>query len=68
VLTLLREPIALALSAYRFYRGNDEQFFSALRDDWSAAEYASRRRFTDRARQLGLRRFLQEEEATARAW
>ena len=68
VLTVLREPIALALSAYYFYRGNDEQFFSTLRDDWSADVYESRRRFTNRAQQLGLRRFLIEEKATARAW
>ena len=68
VFTVLREPIALVLSAYHFYRGNDEQFFNRLRDDWSVAEYESRRRFTGRARQLRLRRFLIEEEATARAW
>jgi hypothetical protein len=68
VLTVLREPIALVLSAYNFYRGNDEPFFSMLRDDWSAAEYESRRHFTNRARRLGLRRFLTEEEATAGTW
>lgn len=68
VVTVLREPIARALSAYGYYRGNDEHLFSILRDDLFAAEYESRRRFTDRARQLGLRRFLREEEATARAW
>jgi hypothetical protein len=68
IFTVIREPVSLCLSAYHFFRSNDEHFFRALAADWTDAEYQSRRRFTDRARHLDMLRFLVEEEAVARAW
>jgi hypothetical protein len=68
IFTTLREPISRCVSAYYFFRGNDEDFFRAVAPDWAYAEYQSRRRFTDRARHLDMLRFLVEEEALARAW
>ncbi len=68
IFTLVREPIALALSTFYFFLSNDEAFFRALAPDWAESEYRSRRRFTDRARQLGLGRFLVEERQLARTW
>jgi hypothetical protein len=68
IFTILREPVSRALSAYQFYRNNDEKFFRAVRKDWSDSEYQARRRFTERARQLDMLQFLQEEERLARTW
>jgi hypothetical protein len=68
IFTTIREPVSRCLSAYHFFRGNDENFFRALAADWTDTEYQSRRRFTDRARHLGMLRFLVEEEPLARAW
>lgn len=68
IFTVLREPVARALSAYRFYCNNDEEFFRAVRKDWSDSEYQARRRFTERASQLDMLQFLREEEGLARAW
>ena len=68
IFTVIREPVSRCLSAYHFFRGNDEHFFRALAADWTDAEYQSRRRFTDRARHLDMLRFLVEEEVVARAW
>ena len=68
IFTTVREPISRCLSAYNFFRNNDENFFRTLATELTEAEYDSRRRFTDRARHLGLLEFLVEEESLARAW
>jgi hypothetical protein len=68
VFTVLRDPLSLALSAYYFFRSNDEQFFRGVANDWSPAAYESRRQFTDRSRRLDFFGFLTEEESLARKW
>lgn len=68
IFTMLREPIERCLSAYDFFHSHDEQFFGYIAAELSEADYQSRRRFQDRARSLGLLRFLVEEEELARPW
>lgn len=68
IFTTVREPVSRCLSAYHFYRNNDEHFFRTLANDLAGSDYESRRRFTDRARHLDMLRFLVEEEALAQAW
>ena len=68
IFTTIREPISRCLSAYHFFRNNDENFFRTLATEVTEAEYESRLRVTDRARHLGLLEFLVEEEPLARAW
>ena len=68
VFTMVREPIARCLSAYHFFRNNDESFFRVLKNEITETEYQSRRRFTERARRMDMLRFLVEEEALARVW
>lgn len=68
IFTVVRDPVSRALSAYQFYRANDERFFERVSRDWSEAEYRSRRLFTSRAQELGLRRLLVEEESLAQMW
>jgi hypothetical protein len=68
IFATMREPVSRCLSAYHFFRNNDEHFFRTLAPDLSDAEYRNRRRFTDRARRLDMLRFLVEEEALARPW
>lgn len=68
IFTTLRDPISRCLSAYHFFRSNDEQFFRILATEVAMPEYERRRRFTERARHLEMLRFLVEEETLARAW
>jgi len=68
IFTTIRNPISRCLSAYYFFRNNDEDFFRTIAREVADKEYESRRRFTDRARHLDMLRFLVEEEALARAW
>jgi hypothetical protein len=68
IFTAIREPIARCLSAFHFFRNNDEHFFRSLATEVGEAEYQARRRFTDRARHLDMLQFLVEEEWLARAW
>ncbi len=67
IFTTVREPVSRCLSAYHFFRNNDEHFFRTLATELADTEYESRRRFTDRARHLDMLRFLVEEESLARA-
>lgn len=67
IFTVLREPISRCLSAYDFFQSHDEPYLRNLATELSAADHEGRRRFGDRARRLGMRRFLVEEEALARA-
>lgn len=66
--TMLREPVSRSLSAYDFFQSHDEPYFRNLAAELSETEYESRRRFSDRARTLGLLQFLIEEESLARRW
>ncbi|MBR0716269.1 hypothetical protein [Bradyrhizobium liaoningense] len=68
IFTVLREPMARCISAYDFFQSHSEPFFRTLSTELSADEYAARRRFQERARALGLPRFLAEEETLARYW
>lgn len=68
IFTTIRDRISRCLSAYYFFRNNDENFFRTIATDVESKEYESRRRFTDRARHLDMLRFLVEEEPLARAW
>jgi hypothetical protein len=67
IFTVLREPISRCLSAYHFFQSHEESHFRTLATELTAAEYESRRRFSDCARRLGMRRFLVEQEPLARA-
>ncbi|QFI73323.1 sulfotransferase family 2 domain-containing protein [Bradyrhizobium betae] len=68
IFTVLREPMARCTSAYDFFQSHSEAFFRTLAMELSTEEYQARRRFQDRARQLGAARFLAEEATLARYW
>lgn len=68
IFTVLREPMARCVSAHDFFQSHSEPFFETLATELSTDEYAARRRYQDRARALGPKRFLGEEEPLARYW
>ena len=68
IFTTIREPVSRCLSAYDYFRNNDEYFFRSLATEVTDTDYESRRRFTEGARHLDMLRFLVEEESLARAW
>jgi hypothetical protein len=68
IFTVLREPMARCLSAYDFFQSHSEGFFRTLAAELSEEEYRGRRRFQERAQELGPARFLAEEEKLARHW
>ncbi len=68
VLVFLRDPLERAISAFFFYRDTSDSLLDYFSRHMPPAHYRQRERFTRRARQLGLRRFLEQEETLARAW
>ena len=66
IFTMLRDPILRCISTFDFFRSHGELHFSVLATELSETEYQGRRRFRDRARSLGMLRFLSEEETLAR--
>lgn len=68
IFTVLREPMARCVSAYDFFQSHSEEFLRNLSTELSAEEYQGRRRFQQRARDLGPVRFLADEEKLARHW
>ncbi|WP_314954769.1 hypothetical protein [Bradyrhizobium cosmicum] len=68
IFTVLREPLSRCTSAYDFFQSHSESFFRTLAMELSPEEYQARRRFQERAGQLGATRFLAEEETLARYW
>jgi len=68
IFTMLREPVSRSLSAYRFFQNHSEAFYRVLATELSPADYDSRRRFSEHARSLGMRRFLRDHESLARTW
>lgn len=68
ILVFLRDPLERALSAYSFYRGHTTQQLDHFRATLPGPVFSQRERFTQRASQLGLTRFLRQEEDLARLW
>ncbi|WP_186293990.1 sulfotransferase family 2 domain-containing protein [Bradyrhizobium guangdongense] len=68
IFTVLREPMSRCVSAHDFFQSHSEPFFQTLATELSTDEYAARRRYQERARALGPKRFLGEEEPLARYW
>ena len=56
--TVLREPVSRCVSACDFFQSHSETFFRTLATELGETEYQDRRRFDDRARSLGMLRFL----------
>lgn len=67
-LTFLRQPLERALSAYFFYEAMSPEQLAFFRRVLPPAMGESRARFITRSRELGLVRFLRDEEPIARAW
>lgn len=65
--TMLRDPLKLALSAYRYYRGNSTVHLAFLKHSLDPHTAAGREAFSRKARELGLERLLTEERALAMA-
>lgn len=68
IFTVLREPMARCVSTYWFFQSHSESFFRTLATELTAADFQGRRRFQQRAPELGPLGFLRSEEALARQY
>jgi len=67
VMTVLREPLDRAMSAFYFYRDNDAEFMSVLRQELSDEEFAVRERLSQLAGRMSFRELLQQEPELAKS-
>lgn len=66
-MTVLREPIDRAVSAFYFFRGNSPEQLATLREELSAEEFAQRAWLTQMAGRLSFRELIEREPELAKA-